>query len=54
MKRGDIILEVDGIELEKMLNLRKYIYEKEVGESVSIKYIRGNKQYQVNITLTKK
>ena len=30
------------------------IYEKEVGESVSIKYIRGNKQYQVNITLAKK
>jgi len=32
MKRGDIILEIDQIELEKMLDLRKYIYEKEVGE----------------------
>ena len=54
MKRGDIILEIDQIELEKMLDLRKYIYEKEVGERVNIKYIRGNKVYQVNITLAKK
>ncbi len=54
MKRGDIILEIDQIELEKMLDLRKYIYEKEVGERVNIKYIRGNKEYQVNITLAKK
>ncbi|MFR7666047.1 MAG: S1C family serine protease [Clostridia bacterium] len=53
MKRGDIILEIDQIELEKMLDLRKYIYEKEVGERVNIKYIRGNKEYQVNITLAK-
>ena len=54
MKRGDIILEIDQIELEKMLDLRKYIYEKEVGERVNIKYIIGNKEYQVNITLVKK
>lgn len=54
MKRGDILLEIDGIKLEKMSELRTYIYSKKVGEKVNIKYIRGNKEYQIYITLAKK
>lgn len=54
MKRGDILLEIDGIKLEKMSELRTYIYSKKVGEKVNIKYIRGNKEYQISITLAKK
>lgn len=54
MKRGDILLEIDGIKLEKMSGLRTYIYSKKVGEKVNIKYIRGNKEYQISITLAKK
>ena len=54
MERGDILLEIDGIKLEKMSELRTYIYSKKVGEKVNIKYIRGNKEYQISITLAKK
>lgn len=54
MKRGDILLEIDGIKLEKMSELRTYIYSKKVGKKVNIKYIRGNKEYQISITLAKK
>ena len=54
MKRGDILLEIDGIKLEKMSELRTYIYSKKVGDKVNIKYIRGNKEYQISITLAKK
>lgn len=54
MKRGDILLEIDGTKLEKMSELRTYIYSKKVGEKVNIKYIRGNKEYQISITLAKK
>ena len=54
MKRGDILLEIDGIKLEKMSELRTYIYSKKVGEKLNIKYIRGNKEYQISITLAKK
>ena len=54
MKRGDILLEIDGIKLEKMSELRTYIYSKKVEEKVNIKYIRGNKEYQISITLAKK
>lgn len=54
VKRGDILLEIDGIELEKMSELRTYIYGKNVGEIVNIKLIRSNKEYQISVTLAKK
>lgn len=54
VKRGDILLEIDGIELEKMSELRTYIYRKNVGEKVNIKLVRSNKKYQISVTLAKK
>ncbi|MGN1327162.1 MAG: S1C family serine protease [Clostridia bacterium] len=54
LKSGDIILSIDGIELNKMSELRCYIYSKNVGDEVNIRYIRNNKQYEVNVTLAKK
>ena len=54
VKRGDILLEIDGIELEKMSELRTYIYRKNVGEKVNIKLVRSNKEYQISVTLAKK
>ena len=48
------MLEIDGIELEKMSELRTYIYGKNVGEKVNIKLVRSNKEYQISVTLAKK
>lgn len=54
IKEGDILLEIDGISLDKMSKLRTYIYSKEVGDSVKIRYVRNNRAYEVNATLAKK
>lgn len=54
IKSGDIILSIDGVELNKMSELRCYIYSKSVGDKVDIRYIRNNRQYEVNVTLAKK
>lgn len=54
MKVGDVIIQVDGKELSKMSELRTYIYEKNVGDSIRIKYVRNNKEFQEDIILKKK
>lgn len=54
IKTGDILLEIDGIELSKMSTLRRYIYEKEIGDSVRIKYIRNRREYEIDVVLGKK
>lgn len=54
LKSGDIILSIDGVELNKMSELRCYIYSKSVGDKVDIRYIRNNRQYEANVTLAKK
>lgn len=54
IREGDILLEIDGMPLDKMSKLRTYIYGKEVGDSVKIRYVRKNREYEVNATLAKK
>ncbi len=54
IQTGDILLEIDEIELTKMSTLRRYIYEKEIGDIVNIKYVRNGRQYSVEIALAKK
>lgn len=54
LKIGDILLEIDGIKLNKMATLRTHIYEKEVGDTVKIKYIRNKKENEVSIKLAEK
>ena len=54
IKEGDIILEIDGIELEKMSKLREYIYSKKPGDTVTITFMRNNKERDIQVELTKK
>ena len=54
LKKGDIILEIDGIKLNKMSTLRNYIYEKEVGDKVTIRYVHNKKENEIEVTLSKK
>lgn len=54
MKKGDILLEIDETSLNKMSTLRRYIYGKEIGDVVKIKYVRNNREYETQITLGKK
>ena len=54
IKEGDIILQIDDILVDKMSKLREYIYSKNVGDEVKIKYLRNNKEIEVSVILAKK
>ena len=54
LKEKDILLEVDGIELEKMCDLRTYIYSKKPGDNVTFQILRNKRKLSMQIMLTKK
>ena len=54
LKEGDIITKIDNIEINKMSELRKYIYTKKVGEEVSLTVLRNNREYNIQVILGKK
>ena len=54
IKRGDIIVSVDGEDVENDEELVSKIYYKKPGESVSITYIRNGKKYTVDLILGKR
>ena len=37
-----------------MSTLRQYIYSKAPGDRVVLRYIRGNKEYEISVELSKK
>lgn len=54
IKEGDIITQIDDVELNTMTNLREYIYTKEPGDEVTLKIIRGKINKEIKIILGKK
>ena len=48
---GDIITKIDGVDLNKMSDLRKYIYSKKPGEKVKLTVHRKFKDYVVEVKL---
>jgi len=54
LKVGDIITKVDDLEVNKMSELRTYIYEKTPGDTVKITINRSGKEYISNIKLGKR
>ena len=54
LKAGDIITKIDGNNLNKMSELREYIYKKRAGDEVTLTYLRNNKEYTINIQLMKR
>lgn len=53
LKVGDIITSIDNIEVDRMVELREYIYSKEPGDAVTLKVVDGNEK-DVKIVLGKK
>ena len=51
---GDVITEIDGNKLEKMCDLREYIYSKNIGDTVWLKILRNNKERDVEVKLSRK
>lgn len=54
IKEGDIITQIDGVKLNKMSELRKYIYTKSPGDEVTLTIQRKGLISQVKIILGKK
>ncbi len=54
LKIGDIITKIDDLELNKMCDLRCYIYTKKPGDEVTLTIIRNNSEKQIKVTLGKK
>lgn len=54
LKIGDVITKIDDLKLNKMCDLRCYIYTKKPGDEVNLTILRNNKEQQVRVTLGKK
>ena len=54
LKVGDVIEKIDDVELNKMSDLRRYIYQKNPGDKVNLTIYRNKKEYNIEITLGKK
>ena len=51
---GDVILTADGIEINKMTELREFIYEKKPGDSMQLELLRKDEKISILVTLSKK
>lgn len=54
LRKGDIILTIDGKKLERMCDLRCYIYSKKPGDKVILKIQRNFRNLEIEATLKKK
>lgn len=54
VKIGDIITEIDNLELETMNDLKEYVYSKKPGEEVNIKIKRGLEEKIIQVKLKEK
>ena len=54
IKVGDIITKIDETKIEKMSELRSYIYSKEPEDTIVLTIVRNNRTYTIEVTLTRK
>ncbi|WP_313428347.1 S1C family serine protease [Siminovitchia terrae] len=53
LRELDVIVALDGEEVEDVVALRKYLYnKKKVGDSMKVTYYRGGKKQDANVNLT--
>ena len=53
LMQGDIITNIDDVELKTINNLREYLYRKEPGDEVTLKFLRGKISRTIKVTLGK-
>lgn len=54
IQEKDILVDIDGITLNKMCDLRCYIYTKKPGDEVTLHVLRNNKEQSIKVVLSKK
>ena len=53
LKVGDIIVSIDNVDVDKMVELREYLYRKEPGDKVTLKVVDGEEK-EITVRLRKK
>lgn len=51
---GDVITKIDDVTVEKMCDLREYIYTKNIGDKVNLTVLRNNREFSFEVQLSKK
>ena len=51
IRAGDIITQIDNVSINKMTELRTYIYTKKPGDTVQLKVLRNKKEINVQVKL---
>ena len=51
LQSGDVILKMDGTEVNTMLQLKELLYYKNSGDTISLTYERNGTESTVNVTL---
>ena len=51
LEEGDVILEINGKEVESLSKFRYYLFQHKIGDKISIKYIRNKKEMTTDIVL---
>lgn len=51
IQKGDVILSIDGQSLERMCELRQYIYTKNPNDEVTLTLLRDNRQVELKVKL---
>ncbi len=51
MKEGDVIIAIDGKEMNKMADMQEYLAKKRPGDKVTVTYLRDKKKNTKSITL---
>ena len=51
---GDIVLKADGIDINRMTELKKFIYSKEPGDIIELTILRMNKEVKIKVRLESK
>ncbi|BAU26303.1 serine protease Do [Aneurinibacillus soli] len=53
LKKYDVIVALDGQKIENQAQLRKYLFKKNIGDTVRVTVYRDGKQQTVNVVLSK-
>lgn len=54
IKEGDIILSIDEQKLERMCELRRYIYTKKPKDEITLKILRNSREMEIKVVLEKR
>ncbi len=54
LKEGDVLTQIDGVTLNKMSELRKYLYNKNPNDEVTLMVLRNNRTIEIKVKLGRK